>query len=317
MSFYQKLPKPFFVLAPMDDVTDLVFRQIINDLAQPDVYFTEFVNVDGLSSDGRNKLLHKLKYTNLGKPIIAQIWGKEPSNFKKIATEVRNMGFDGIDLNMGCPDKTIVKNGCCSALINNRDLAKNIITSTFEGAKGLPVSVKTRIGFNDIDMSWLDFLLDFELAGLTVHGRTKKQLSKTAADWDVISHVRQLRDQKKVKTFIVGNGDVITRKQGMMLAKKYQIDGIMIGRGVFSDPFVFSENSLWKSYTTTQKIELFIKHIKLFDLTYSENERSVYQLFKFAKLYINGFEGASDLRARIMSVNSSKKAIEILNSSLA
>src|SRR5215831_14703029 len=162
-----QLPKPFFVLAPMDDVTDTVFRQIVADCARPDIFFTEFVNVDGLQSAGRPHLLHRLQFTPKETPLIAQIWGKNPENFFKTAQQLANgtfahelglpegVNYQGIDINMGCPDKTVVKNGTCSALINNRDLAQEIIQATQEGAAGhLPVSVKTRLGFNTIDLSW-------------------------------------------------------------------------------------------------------------------------------------------------------------------
>src|SRR6476659_1566555 len=179
MNFLQQLPRPFFVLAPMDDVTDTVFRQVVADCAAPDVFFTEFVNVDGLQSPGRAKLIKKLQFTAKEKPVIAQIWGKNPENFCKTANELVEMGFAGIDLNMGCPEKTVVKNGCCSALINNRELAAEIIKATQEGAAGrVPVSVKTRIGFSQIDLTWLEFLLGLKLDMLTIHGRTRKEMSE-------------------------------------------------------------------------------------------------------------------------------------------
>src|SRR5258708_31076508 len=155
MSFLDNLPKPFLVLAPMDDVTDTVFRQIIADLASPDLYFTEFVNVDGLQSPGRPKLIKKLQFTPKEKPIFAQLWGLRPENFYKTAKEVREMGFDGVDINMGCPVKTVIKNGACAALINNRQLAGEIIDAVREAAgKNFPVSVKTRVGFSTTDITW-------------------------------------------------------------------------------------------------------------------------------------------------------------------
>jgi tRNA-dihydrouridine synthase len=174
MNVLQQLPKPFLVLAPMDDVTDTVFRQIVAGCAPPDLYFTEFVNVDGLQSPGRPKLMKKLRFSAAEQPLIAQIWGKEPENFRKTAAELVDMGFAGVDLNMGCPEKTVVKNGCCSALINNPELAAEIIQATKEGVAGrVPVSVKTRIGFNTIDLTWIEFLLGQGLDMLTIHGRTR------------------------------------------------------------------------------------------------------------------------------------------------
>ena len=177
----------------MDDVTDTVFRQIIANCAPPDLYFTEFVNVDGLESPGRERLIHKLEFSNKEKPIIAQIWGLKPENFYKTTKELIKMGFAGVDINMGCPEKTVVKNGTCSALMNNRDLAAEIIKQTQKAAAGkIPVSVKTRLGFNEVDMSWQEFLLNQSLDMLSIHGRTKKQMSKVPSDWVTIGEIRKL-----------------------------------------------------------------------------------------------------------------------------
>lgn len=311
----QQLPKPFFVLAPMDDVTDTVFRQIVGGCAAPDLYFTEFVNVDGLQSPGRPKLLKKIQFTAKEKPIIAQIWGKNPENFRKTASELVQMGFAGIDINMGCPEKTVVKNGCCSALINDRELAGEIIKATQEGVAGkVPVSVKTRLGFNQIDLSWIEFLLGLNLDMLTVHGRTRKEMSEAPAHWDMIGEVRKLRDRIAPSTIIVGNGDVKSRQQGLELAKMYGLDGIMIGRGVFHDPFVFAENSPWAGYTKAQKLELFAKHVKLFADTWNKNERNAITLNKFCKVYINGFDGAKELREELMAAQSPDKLLKLLQS---
>ena len=190
----EKLPRPFFVLAPMDDVTDTIFRQIVAELAPPDLYFTEFVNVDGLQSPGREKLIHKLRFTSKEKPIIAQLWGLRPENYYKTTKELIGMGFDGVDINMGCPVKTIVNNGACAALINNRLLASEIIDATREAAGGrFPVSVKTRLGFTATDFSWLEFLLSKKILNmLSIHGRTAKQMSKVPADWELIGEARKL-----------------------------------------------------------------------------------------------------------------------------
>src|SRR6266404_5513217 len=232
MSFLDELSRPFFVLAPMDDVTDTVFRQIINDCAKPDLYFTEFVNVDGLQSAGREHLLHKLKFTPKEQPIIAQLWGLNPENFYKTTKELIEMGFDGVDLNMGCPVKTVIKNGACAALINNRELAGEIIGATKAAAVGaLPVSVKTRVGFTTVDMSWIEFLLSKILNMLSIHGRTAKELSKVPANWDLIGQAVELRNSLSPSTLIVGNGDVMDRQQAESLAEKYRLDGAMkIGR---------------------------------------------------------------------------------------
>lgn len=325
MSVLDSLPKPFFVLAPMDDVTDTVFRRIVADCARPDLFFTEFVNVDGLQSPGRPKLLKKLRFTPTEQPLIAQLWGLKPENFRKTAEQIadgtfaRELGlpegvnFAGIDLNMGCPAKSEVQNGACSALILNRELAGEIIRATQEGSAGrLPVSVKTRLGFYDIDLSWHEFLLGFKLNMLTVHGRTRKEMSKVPAHWGVLGQIRDLRDQLAPDTLLVGNGDAAARTHGLQLAEQYGLDGIMIGRGVFQDPFVFAEQSPWSSITKEQKIELYTKHVKLFVDTWQAGERPVHTLNKFCKIYINGFDGAKELREQLMAAQHTDELLSLL-----
>jgi tRNA-dihydrouridine synthase len=320
------LPKPFFVLAPMDDVTDTVFRQIVHTSSPADLYFTEFVNVDGLQSPGRPKLLKKLRFAAHEGPLIAQLWGIKPENFKKTASEVANgtlaqelglpsgINFAGVDLNMGCPAKSEVANGTCSALILNRPLASEIINATKEGVDGrLSLSVKTRVGFHEVDMTWIDFLLDHNLDMLTIHGRTRKQMSKVPANWELIGAARELRDQKHVDTVIVGNGDVQNRSHGEELAALYGLDGIMIGRGVFQDPFVFAENSQWGIQSREQRIALYHRHVQLFDTTWKDRERPIHTLNKFCKIYINGFDGAKELREVLMAATSADELLKILN----
>ncbi len=318
MSFLDGLPRPFLALAPMDDVTDTVFRQVIANLAPPDLYFTEFVNVDGLQSRGREKLLPKLQFSQKERPIFAQIWGIKPENFYKATKEVVEMGFDGVDLNFGCPIKKIVKGGACAAMINNRELAGENIEAVREAASGrFPVSVKTRVGFTTVDLSWLEFLLSKKLDLLSIHGRTAKQLSNIPADWSLIGEVRKMRDVLCPATLIVGNGDVNSRGQAEQLAKKYKLDGVMIGRGIFHDPFLFAKTSPWGNYTKEQKIELFRRHIQLFAKTWPHGEYRFDVLKKFCKVYINGFDGASDLRAQFMQAGSTDESLAILQAAQA
>lgn len=312
-NIWDELKKPIFVLAPMDDVTDTVFRQIIADCAPPDIYFTEFVNVDGLQSVGREKLIHKLRYIAKEKPIIAQLWGKNPDNYYKTTKNLIKMGFDGVDINMGCPVKAVVKDGCCVALVDNRILANEIIKATQEASRGkIPVSVKTRIGNRSVDMSWIEFLLTHNLDALTVHGRTGKQMSKVPADWDKIGEARELRDRLSPATRIIGNGDVMSRAEGLVLANKYKLDGIMIGRGIFHDPFVFAEKSPWEDYSKAQKIKLYKKHVQLFSETWKKNERRSIGLNKFCKIYINGFDGAKEMRVGLMDAKNTEELLEKL-----
>lgn len=309
----------------MDDVTDTVFRRIVGECAPPDLYFTEFVNVDGLQSPGRPRLLKKLRFTASEQPLIAQIWGKDPDNFLKTAREIadgslakelglpKGVNFAGVDLNMGCPVKAVVKDGLCSALMNDRPLAAAMIEATRQGLAGkLPSSVKTRIGFNAVDLGWIEFLLGQDLQALTIHGRTRKQMSDVPADWEVIGQARELRDKLAPGTLIIGNGDVMSRGQGTELAARHNLDGIMIGRGVFQDPFVFADDTPWQEYSREQKISLYRGHVELFAQTWQARERPVQTLNKFCKIYINNFDGAKELREKLMAATSPKELLGLL-----
>lgn len=327
---YNNLPKPFLVLAPMDDVTDTVFRRIVGRCAPPDLYFTEFVNVDGLQSPGRSKLLPKLQFTPAERPLVAQIWGKQPENYYKTVRQlvdgtlcrelaahngedISNLHFAGVDINMGCPVKTVVRNGCCSALISDRVRAGEIIAAVKEAAgQDLPVSVKTRLGQKEIDYSWPTFLLDQKLNMLTIHGRTAREMSKVPAHWGAIGRIRQLRDELAPSTLLVGNGDVLSRAQAVALAAEHGLDGIMIGRGVFNDPFVFAKSSPWGKYTRAQKINLYRQHVELFAATWQSFERRLPTLNKFCKIYIHGFDGAKELRDQLMAAQSVSELLRLL-----
>ncbi len=297
----------------MYEVTDTVFRQIIADCASPDLFFTEFVNVDGLNSAGRDKLMKHLIHTDKDKPLIAQIWGKNPENYYEIAKQLPDMGFDGVDINMGCPDKAIVRQGCCGAFINNRDEAIKIIKAVKEGVGGrIPVGVKTRLGFGEIDFSWHELLLNQKLDMLSIHGRTVRQMSRADANWEAIGHISKLRDKISPNTLLIGNGDVESTQEGRALAQKYKVDGVMIGRGVFHDPFVFSDASPWNTYTKQQRIDLYKKHVNLFNKTWKNNERPIVTLNKFCKIYINGFDGAKEIRENLMSCSDANDLLDKL-----
>ncbi|MDE2025636.1 MAG: tRNA-dihydrouridine synthase, partial [Patescibacteria group bacterium] len=196
MNIWHTLKKPIFILAPMEDVTDTVFRQIIMACGRPSLFFTEFTNVDGMASAGDEEVSKRLRFTQKEGPIIAQVWGMKPENYFSAAGRIAEMGYDGIDINMGCPQKAVVSRGACSALIKNPSLAKEIIQATREGAKGLPVSVKTRIGFktNVLD-TWIGFLLEQQLDALAIHARTASEMSKVPAHWEVMPAAVTIRNQ--------------------------------------------------------------------------------------------------------------------------
>jgi tRNA-dihydrouridine synthase len=330
---YKNLPRPFFVLAPMDDVTDTVFRQVVADCAAPDLFFTEFVNVDGLVSVGRSKLLKKLRFVPSETQLVAQLWGLKPENFRVIADQIadgtlaREMGlpegcnFVGVDLNMGCPAKSEVQNGACSALIKleNRDLADEIIEATREGLAGrLPLSVKTRLGFNDVDMSWFEFLLAKKLNMLTAHGRTRKEMSKVPAHWDLIGEVVKLRDALSPDTLIVGNGDAEHHAHGQELAEQYRVDGIMIGRGIFQNPYVFDADgeAKWAAVPRAERLALYRKQVQLFADTWQQGERHIKTLNKFCKVYISDFDGAKELREQLMAADSTDELLALLDAQI-
>jgi tRNA-dihydrouridine synthase len=298
MSFWQQLKQPFFVLAPMDDVTDVVFRQVVGQAAAPEVYMTEFVATDGLQSPGRERTLERLRIEpNLQQPLVAQIWGKNPENYRKSARDIAQMGFAGIDINLGCPEKGIVARGCCGGLIGNNELVAEIIQATREGAPDLAISVKTRIGLTKaITEEWAGFLLTQKLDALTMHGRTVKEMSKVPAQWNEIAKVVALRDKLGVETVIIGNGDVRDRAHGLELAAQTGVDGIMIGRGVFHDLFAFDHDP--RVHTPAEMLEILLHHVALYEEWGSNKPFQI--LKKFFKIYVNGWAGAAELRVHLM-----------------
>ena len=313
-NFWKDLPTPFSTLAPMEDVTDIVFRQMIKEVSSPDVFFTEFVNCEGLMSEGRKALIHRLKNSPTQPYTVAQIWGLVPENFKKTSMLIEEMGFDGVDINMGCPQRNITKTGACSALIKTPTLAKEMIEATKSGLKNIPVSVKTRIGFNKIETEeWVGFLLKQNLAALTIHLRTTKEQSKVPAHWEEMPKIIELRNKISPDTVIIGNGDMRNYDDIVDKSKKYNMDGGMIGRGIFTDLNAFSKTPK-KDLEQTDRINLCIKHIKLFENTWKETKR--YELLKkYYKIYITNFDGAKELRARLMETKGFEEALNILLSS--
>ncbi|KKR34240.1 MAG: tRNA-dihydrouridine synthase [Candidatus Gottesmanbacteria bacterium GW2011_GWC2_39_8] len=310
MNFWTKLTKPFTVLAPMEDVTDTVFRQIVAKCGKPDVFFTEFTNVDGLFSKGREKVAQRLKFADIEKPIVAQIWGLTPENFYKAGKLLNKLNFDGIDINMGCPQKNVTKKGACSALINNQPLAKEIISATIEGAGKLPVSIKTRVGFKKIQTEeWISFLLGFPIAALTVHGRIASEMSRKPANWEEIGKAVEIRNRMKSQTLIIGNGDVISYKDAVEKAGKYKADGIMIGRGIFEDLWIFDQKK--KEITFKKKLMMLKKHIFLFQ-TIWEGKRDFNMLKKFYKIYIREIPEASEIRGKLVRFKTLDETIQYI-----
>jgi len=312
-SFWHALPRPFTVLAPLDGVTDVVFRQIITEIGKPDVLFTEFTPCDGLLSNGRERVEDNLLLTPEQHPLVAQIWGNKPESFYKTACDIRERGgFAGIDINTGCPERTVIRDGACSGLIRTPQLAAEIIQATKEGAGELPVSVKTRIGFNSIILDeWIGFLLKQNLAALTVHLRTRDEMSKVPAHWELMPEIRKLRDTIAPETVLVGNGDVQSLWEVSEKYTEYGIDGFMIGRGVFANPWVFNPVVDFEKVSVAEKIDLYLYHISLFERQWN-GRKNFALLKKFAKTYINNFPDASSFREKLME----SKTLEQLRDTL-
>lgn len=326
MNFWQTSRTPFFILAPMEDVTDTVFREVVLSVSDPsvlNVLFTEFTSVDGLLDErGHESVAQRLKVSaseqqllrDRDTKLVAQIWGNEPEKFYRVAKFLTSLNlFDGVDINMGCPVKKVVKKNTCSALIQFPDLAKEIISATKEGS-GLPVSVKTRIGFNTIATeSWISHLLTCQLAAITIHGRTQKQLSEGSANWDEIGKAVLLRNELSPSTKIIGNGDIESYMQGMDKINHHQLDGVMVGRGIFKNPWLF--NTSESSVSREERLMLLQKHLELYAGFWGIDKN--FQILKrFFKIYLNGFPGAGQLRAKLMETHQYKEAVLLIEQEL-
>ena len=311
-NFWAALPKPFFILAPMEDVTDVVFRHVVKEAGAPDVFFTEFTNSDSFCHpDGKESVRGRLTFTEDEQPMVAHIWGDKPEFFKEMSIQLAEMGFKGIDLNMGCPVPNVAERGKGSGLILRPEVAAELIQAAKAG--GLPVSVKTRIGFtqqSELD-DWISHLLKQDIANLSIHLRTRKEMSKVAAHWELIPRVVELRDALAPQTLITINGDIQDRQMGLELAEKYGVDGIMIGRGIFKNPFAFEKEA--REYSSEELIALLRLQLDLQDQYAQIIPRSITGLHRFFKIYVKGFPGANDLRVQLMNTKTTDEVRTILD----
>ncbi|MBQ6147308.1 tRNA-dihydrouridine synthase [Candidatus Saccharibacteria bacterium] len=312
-NIWETLPKPFFCLAPMEGVTDAVFRQVVARAARPDLFFTEFTNVSSFANEkGRENALSRLKIAPSDPPIIAQIWGKNPEHFSALASSLKDLGFAGIDLNFGCPDKNVNRAGGGAAMIKTPDLAVECFRNAKENSNGLPVSVKTRLGFSFLDeyKNWLSTLLKESPAALTVHLRTRKEMSKVPAHFELIPELLALREKISPETKLIINGDLDSRAAALELSEKFPaLDGFMIGRGVFKNPFCFKKEPY--SPSKDELLSLLRVHLDLYDA--ADSKRPYETLKRFFKIYIKDFPGASDLRVKLMETTSTAEARKVLN----
>ena len=296
-SFWNTLPQPFFALAPMADVTDVSFRAMFAKYGRPDVFWTEFVSADGLCSPGREQLKVDLLFEEGQRPIVAQLFTGNPKNMYAAGILAKELGFDGLDINMGCPDRKIEKQGCGCDMIRNPKTAVAVIEAAIQ--TGLPVSVKTRIGYNkdEID-SWVPTLLQTNIVALSVHLRTRKEMSKVPAHWEAMSRIVALRDTLAPKTLLIGNGDVVDRADGERKARESGCDGIMIGRGIFGNPWIFSKTTSRDTLPIRERLRVAVEHTKLFEKKLPT--KSFNLMKKHYKAYVEGFAGAKELRMKLM-----------------
>ena len=330
--FWGKLDKPIFVLAPMADVTDATFRRIIAKYGKPDVMWTEFVSADGLFLGGekaRKILIKDLEFTEVERPIVAQFFTSSTERMEKASRLAMELGFDGIDINMGCPDKSIEKQGAGAALIKNPDLAVQLIKSAKKGAGDLPVSVKTRIGYNKIELEeWLPKLLSSEPAVVTIHARTRKEMSKVPAHWDQVKRAVEIRDELGISTLIIGNGDTKDLSDAEQQARDTGADGIMLGRAIFGNPWLFADLARARRdrqtehppkptakadnvhITVKECLEILVEHTKLFDGLLPHKNFSIMK--KHYKAYVTGWNGAKELRVKLMETHNADEVESII-----
>ncbi|HCN60937.1 MULTISPECIES: tRNA dihydrouridine synthase [Mammaliicoccus] len=311
-NFWSELPRPFFILAPMEDVTDIVFRHVVSEAARPDVFFTEFTNTESFCHpEGIHSVRGRLTFSEDEQPIVAHIWGDKPEHFREMSIGMAEMGFKGIDLNMGCPVANVAGKGKGSGLILRPETAAEIIQAAKAG--GLPVSVKTRLGYYKIEewKDWLKHVFEQDIANLSIHLRTRKEMSNVDAHWELIEAVKNLRDEIAPNTLLTINGDIPDRKTGLELATKYGIDGVMIGRGIFHNPFAFEKEP--REHTSKELLDLLRLHLTLFE-KYSTNEAKQFKsLRRFFKIYVRGMRGAGELRNQLMNTNTADEVRALLD----
>lgn len=321
-NFWAEIKDPIFALAPMEDVTDTAFRELVAHLSAPGVLhvvYTEFTSVDGMNHPiGKKRVGERLIVSNTerlaaqekGIRLVAQIWGKKPEIFHRIAKELsEEYAFDGLDINMGCPVKKVVKNGCCSALIDQPELALEIIQAVKE-ATDLPVSVKTRTGIRVHETErWITQLLSAKPEAIILHGRRQVQQSDGLADWNEIAKAVQLRNEQNPQIKILGNGDVLSVQQGLEYSEKYGVDGVMIGRGIFHNPWFF--NSVQEEKPVAEKLDKLVLHTRLFEAAWGTS-KNFNILKRFFKIYTNNFADAGKLRAALMEARNYEEVYQLV-----
>lgn len=298
MSFLYNLPRPFMIQAPMANVTDAAFRRLIATYGKPDLMYTEFVSANGLLSPGQAVLLKDLLYSEEERPILAQLFTADPDVLFEASKLIAKLGFDGLDINMGCPDKNVMKQGAGASLIKRPEVARELIKAAKAGAPNLPICVKTRIGDTKNTLqTWLPELLAEQPAMVTVHARTRKEMSKVPARWETITEAVQIAQGSGV--LISGNGDIKDLEDAKQKAEMTGCDGIMIGRAMFGNPWLFNSEKDISQISVPERLNVMIDHTKLF-LELLGDIKSFHIMRKHYKAYANGFDGAKELRVDLM-----------------
>lgn len=317
------LDRPILALAPMEDVTDTVFRRLVRRWSHrwgasgPGLMFSEFTRVDSAIRSTPEKPNGRLRFTEEERPLVAQIWGTHPHEFGPAAAALQELGFDGIDINMGCPAWKVRKSGACSALIANRRLAGELIKECRAGGS-LPISVKTRIGITVPETEeWCRFVLDQGVEALTLHGRVADQMSEGWADWREVRRVVELRDRMGVSTAILGNGDVCSLDHAGRLVEQTGVDGVMIGRGIFYDPLLFARQGStppppWEEMALRERVSLLAEHLAAYHLEW-RGRRSFEVLKKFFRNYFLADDPREQSILReLYTIGTAGKAISVL-----
>jgi len=319
-NFWEELPKPFFVLAPLANVTDAAFRRVIAKYSKPsgpNVFYTEFVSADGLAlanEEGKAKLMRDLLFSEAERPIVAQFFTATPKHMETAAALAQELGFDGVDINMGCPDKSIEKQGAGAKLITNPELAQELIAAAKRGAPNLTISVKTRLGYNkDILDEWLPKLLEAKPAAITIHARTRKEMSKVPARWERIKRAVEIRNEMKSDVLIIGNGDLIDIEDAKKKIAESGADGAMLGRAIFGTPWLFAEP---KEAPVEKRLKVAVEHAKLFEELLGDIKNFAI-MKKHFKAYSEGFPGAKELRMKLMETNNVMQVEEIVEEFLS
>jgi len=314
--FWDRLPKPFLVLAPMADVTDGAFRRVIAKYGKPDVMWTEFVSADGLvraPEEGKKKLLADLIYSEEERPIVAQFFTGNPDHMEKTAELARELGFDGIDINMGCPDKSIEKQKAGAAMMRDPMRAKAVIEAAIRGGGGLPVSVKTRIGYNKNELEeWLPYILETDASAITIHARTRKEMSSVPARWEEVAHAVSIRNRENPDALILGNGDIIDVEDARKKIDESGADGAMLGRAIFGNPWLFANVGFTKPHIGIQEqLRVMVEHTKLFEELLPHKSFAIMK--KHYKAYVNGFDGAAELRGELMRAENATEVADAVD----